>query len=392
MKIKELRHSPYLGPFFVLSIVGLATPLNFAVQGSPPTTAPSVFDRQLAALATDARLEGEPSGPYDRQVEFLGQIRDTTAEWWFYAKVLNRIGAIGSTRSLPALEALLNRDEVWGHGGLGGDDFIIRLSGKASEAWFAIKWKGATEGQKIQTAFYGLQPDTPVKLDPQVSRDKVLSLGAPARAHFFELLRDRALDYGDTAWFVRGLSGASDVLANGVFAPTDAEIKAVLTTGGDWGKSVMIFYLSDQRDVRAIPALVRWFGTHQDEPDKLYRLTSCARKMVDAPAEQRTALIRALVAAGRQTQKRFRNKHYLMSRVDWYSVLYGVNEALSRLGDSPITIQYFREYLEFYKQLDGPAFKKAIGNPSFAAAALGTLRFGEEEATEALKRWKVPAE
>jgi len=285
-----------------------------------------------------------PPGSPEARILFLAQVQNTVNQEQYYNEQLQKIQARADVASLPALEALLNRRDFWHLNYPIATLWHDVLREKATTIWYDIRWKSASRKDKVETAFYGLRPDSPVWLSNEVSRDRVLELGRDARSTLYELLNDKTLKYDiRSPWIVVSVGETRRLLSHDIFAPDDKEIDSVLENGGEWGQMIMVGYLAENKSPKAIPLINKWL-LEKDDDLTTRMVVTYAGKLGGLPADVKLRVIRTLCQRGRRTLEDLSKGK--MS-VDAFDLITFINSSLSRLGPSPATTAYIDQYGKF---------------------------------------------
>lgn len=326
-----------------------------------------------------------PTEPFDRYLLYLGVVNGKRNEYQVCKAVLEQLEGIRSPNSLPALTAILNVQ-------VGGfpsptEETIHTLRDRASKLWYEIQLPNAKEADQLAMAFWGLVPNSPVSLSPRSSADVVRDLGKNAREMLYHHLSDPELSY--QAWDDEvAIYECARLLREPVFTPKDKEVDQILMEAGDYGKAVIIIYLAEKHDKRAILALSGWAAEQKDQ-GKLAHLVKYATRFKSVDDGESNRLIRALVSLGNGLFKGHQDGAQLNATLA--RLLSILNQTIYEMGNSPESIRYFRRYREFRQGVTvGTLTRIAEKEPRYLSAILDRLRIADQAAQAALTQWASP--
>jgi len=271
------------------------------------------------------------------------------AELAFMRRCVKGLERIRSKQSLPAIEALLRRQDF-----LNGDLkartprlLIARIRESLTPLWFDLRWEDASEAEKIGLALFGIRPDPPISPAHDVAVDRAKSLGEPVRKPLYAILLDPDVNFEVTPWVVNAASHAVELLNEPGFSPTKEEVREVLVNGGPYGRWVMIRYASMRQRKEVAQALNNWFQEHQDSPARVYVVLPGLVHYADAPGDIRREISNVLMKTSQYSQRELvREQQPLRSSVlGWDSVLSSAHQVLERLGVTRDVRRYFQKYL-----------------------------------------------
>ncbi|NBB81417.1 MAG: hypothetical protein GVY36_18585 [Verrucomicrobia bacterium] len=342
------------------------------------------YDRYLQEQAD----EDAPSAPYDRQVLFLAELQGTLDGHAFYHRVFERLEQMKSPDSLPALEALLNRN-ISNFRRDSDQKFVRGFRKRATRLWYEIQWPDADKDRRVEMALMGLQPDAEVYLHPGVSTEYVTSLGMAVRGQLMTYLKRENVSYRANARSLVASTYTAKLFAEipGI-APDTKDFKAILDSGNPFGRLVMINYLADHRgSPRAAGLIVDWIDEYRPMKD----WTAVGHAIVNAvyltklPDLQRAALAQELADLGEEIQREIQNGDYGLETV---SLLSRTNHVLYKLGETDDAKAYFTNYQQFKNELDLEKIAHVLRHdPSILRSFEATLPFAHQYADQALAEW-----
>ncbi len=302
-----------------------------------------------------ARDQADPKKPslLDSDLMFLAEVYGRDSALSYYRGCLERISARGDSASLPALEALLNR-EVWAQDSRlsftpsDADRMILALRARASEIWYEIKWRSCSNDEKNQSALYGLSGNPPVHLAPEVSSRKTKERAKETRPKIYALLLGREQRPVAATWYVWRISATAHLLNDPRFSPSAEEIKEVLDQGGDFGRGVMLDYLiKEKRDSAVLPALRRWLSSEDDLG--VYIAVMWTTEFDTSPEAVRDDVAGIIAQAARRTMDKIMHKKGTEAG---FATLSMVNVVMHRLGPTTSGRAYLDSYKTFRQDLD----------------------------------------
>jgi len=340
-------------------------------------------------LREQARQVDSQSAPYDRQVLFLAELQGTLSGYAFYDRVFQHLEEVKSPESLPALEALLNRD-ISNFRQDPNQKFVRSFRKRATRLWYEIQWPDADIDQRIELALRGLQPDAEVYLHPGVSNEYVMELGVVVREQLMAYLKREDVPYHADARSLVTSSYTADLFAKipGT-APGTEDFKAILDSKNEFGRLVMMRYLAKhRRSPRAVELIVDWIDEYRVAKDwaALGHATGKAIYLKELPDTHRNALAQKLAELGKAVQQEIQDGGDY--RLKTISLLSSTNHALYKLGETDKAKAYFTNYQQFKRELDLEKIAHALRHdPSILRSFEATLPFAHQYADQALTEW-----
>lgn len=328
--------------FFILLLAGASLQVS-AQDGA------EVDPMRFLMLRLQERADEDGSvQPYNEELMFLAEVYGTRRAEAYYDGVFEQIEEAADPSSLPAIELLLNRD-IWGKPrNLPANAMVWPYVERASELWYDIAWKDADAGRKAETAMYGLRPDTPVRLYPATSVERLRLLGdeGARQAMYASLLTD-GVTYTADGWAVNGVTELSRLLMEKAFRPTDEELKKIAGGSNDFAQMAAIAYLLKAGSPAGVDMLVAWIDRHArggNEDLLMHGINYLGSVKPSTPGRHKEALAESTIAASETIYERFRGGRVSKPRDIWF--MTQINVGLLGLGDRAISRDYFVRYQE----------------------------------------------
>lgn len=335
----------------------------FAMGQTTRSNPPTSMQKVRSALNAAKGPQTSPTAPEILMLQFLGNVEGTSNERRFYLSCLNRIVTAKDKAALPTIADVLNR-VTQGHRSwnIAPNPMIDTMRKDLSEAWYELAWDKASDKEKIQTAFYGMRPDSPVRIDPVVSSTRIKELGEKSRAMFQIILHDPQLTVELTPWAVNMISCASQILTQSPFTMTEKQRQVILKEGGEYGRLVVLEYMSAiAHDQFAVPVLLDMIANSVKvkNPHKATYLTMLIAAYPTLDAAHVRQMDETLTAAGRLLQSRITPQTLTVAQVFF---LMQVNYLLKKFGPTDSGKQYLGQYLKFNQAFDWSAVQKRLSD------------------------------
>ena len=326
-----------------------------------------------------------PAEPFNKYLLYLGVVNNKPDEYQICKAVLEQLEDIKSPSSLPALTAILNI-QVDGFPSP-AEETLHALRDRASRLWYEIQLPNTNKADRSVIAFWGLVPGSPIRLSPRSSADVVRDLGKDAREALYRHLRDPKQSY--QAWNDEvAIYECARLLREPVFAPKDEEVDQIFTEAGDYGKAVIISYLAEKLDRRAIPAFSNWIEEQKDQ-GKLAHIISYVARFKSVDDDVKNQLVDSLVRLGNGLLDNHQNGIQLS--VTFTRLLAILNQAICEMGSTPESRKYFRRYRAFRQCITLDALTQMAGKePRGLSAILDQLETADQAAQRAATQWALP--
>jgi len=309
-----------------------------AMDGLPDPDAAHEVARQVIAV------DGEKGEAINEHILFLARVRGKS-ELEFYLDSIEALKKLKTDDSLPALEALLSREDFL-DGSLGVNHtrvILARVRAAATPLWYDLRWREATLEEKIQTALYAVRPNPPITPSQKIGVQRILALGDVAREPLYEILKDPDLSFTSSPAGVGAVSQCAKLLTHETFRPTDEEIRNILANAGEFGRGVILYLAEDRRHEAMLDAFSRWCSEHKGEPEKIGLMAWKMRYFADDADPWRRLIARVLVDVGRMAQVRSSSGE---SKNSWRNLLLTLHSAMEGLSGVPSVRHYLTQYLK----------------------------------------------
>ena len=364
----------------VMILLVLTVPNRHLVFGQFGVTREGI-EESVQQVITD---DGGEAEALNEHVVFLAKVYYGD-EARFYRQIFDELEESKSLKSLPALEALLSRQDF-----LDGEvhdrearNLLRYARQRATPLWYELRWQNATLEEKIETVLYGVRPNPPIAPHHDVSVKKITELGKVVRPALYQLLLDVQLEFDVRPWSVIAASHFEQLLREPVFRPTDKEIRQIFEQGGEYGIFVMLGYAAHHRQhPMTLEALRRWFDNHREEPDKLTSPALDTRYFHKSPAEVRLQLFPILVDMGRHAQQQALEDSRRI--LEWADLLATIHLVFRELPVDERAVGYLREYQQARKAWDLSFLEER--EERYARGVRRTLEIADQRAAAVLER------
>ncbi len=360
-----------------------STVLNrFQTPQHLPKTDESLNPEAIIKLLSESG--NDPRAGVRTQILFLADIQGTPGEVPFYEACLEKMAKGGGKAEISALERLINSKLYWSNHKSPTDDIIAMLMPRASKLWYDLVWAGADDKTKRETALYGFQPTPPVRPEHWECFARVMQLGKAVRPQLYSVLMRPNAKMDSTRWTLASVATAVDLLEDPNFAPSPAEVKALLKDSGSFGLAIGLGY-SAKTSAAGFPDAFDSFVTkNMDDPWQLYHVGYYARFARKLGPDGHAQLTQTIVKMGREAQKQISQPGNKPPKVAWFEVLYNVNMLLDDVDPGPVGKEYLKAYQDFQRRLNMDFLQRC--DQKYQGDVTASLKAAAERAESALSK------